>query len=266
MKKIVLYGILAAVMTIGLCLLLFWGTTQLLRHLPDINNTITTSPTTTTKPSTTTTNPTAPSPASSTAPNPSSPVTVLDTSVTKDGQNLPIFRATIQDLMACYHFHYGKAMYPLEQWRQFPEVSTPCYGVSCSRYEYLADPEIHYYPAISVYTAEDMRICEISLSLSEHDWSQTIEDIYKAQSIQVLSLFLPELTQQQLQELYEALLQDAKNNAYISHSATPVPKVIRTAGSVGCWGYTYSGVIRINIIPADKALFPHNVTILEICG
>ena len=39
----------------------------------------------------------------------------------------------------------------------------------------------------------------------------------------------------------------------IAHSSVPVPRQVSVLGEVGCWGYTYSGMIRINIIPVDAA-------------
>ena len=128
---------------------------------------------------------------------------------------------------------------------------------------------MHSWPAIDVYCAEsDTGILEISLSLSEHDWSENYDIIFQKQSICMLSVFYPQLSDGEIAALYVKLRQEAMANEYIAHSAVPVPLQVHVLDGVGCWGYTYSGMIRINIIPVDQAflaaLSAKGVTISEL--
>ena len=69
----------------------------------------------------------------------------------------------------------------------------------------------------------------------------------------MLSVFYPQLSDGEIAALYVKLRQEAMANVYIAHSAVPVPLQVHVLDGVGCWGYTYSGIIRINIIPVDQA-------------
>lgn len=176
----------------------------------------------------------------------------LNLELMQNAQDHTVFVATPNNLIVSFNTHYTNDMFPLGNWREYPDVTSPCVGIAGTRFEYQADPTIHSYPAVSVFTTgKTQQICEISLSLSQHDWSTSLETIYREQAVQILALFLPKLSQTQLNQLYNSLMEDAHKNQYIDRDSVPVPKMIRVGGTVGCWSYVHGGMIRINIIPID---------------
>jgi len=254
MKNRMLYGLIMGILGIGIFFLVFYFTLSLLRPLMWQ---ATVSTTTSTSPVTTPGNSTPPASAASSLPSvPAQPSTpVMPVGVIRDDLGAPVFRAQVDDMIRCYNHQWGSAyIRPLETWRRYTGTATPCVHTAAIRYSYLSDEAMHSWPAIDVYCAEgDTGILEISLSLSEHDWSENYDIIFQKQSICMLSVFYPQLSDGEIAALYVKLRQEAMANAYIAHSAVPVPLQVHVLDGVGCWGYTYSGMIRINIIPVDQA-------------
>lgn len=179
-------------------------------------------------------------------------IPVWNGGITTDSLGNLRFSATVSDLIRQYNLHHSPAMRPLEQWRQYPDSQIPCTQLRCTRYEFQLDPEFHSCPVIAVYAAErTQQILAVNLPLSQHDWSESLENFYRKQSIRILALFFPQRNQQQIEDLYNALFADAHDNVYISHSDSPAPKRIHTARSVGCYGYVYRGMICIQLIPVS---------------
>lgn len=187
---------------------------------------------------------------------PSLPTPVkLPTGVFRNEQSAPVFWANATELITCYNRQWGSDyLRDLDTWRTYPDAASPCMLTAATRYSFLADEAIHYWPAIDVYCfPSDSHLIEISLSLSEHDWNQQIEDIFLEQTVCMLQIFYDDLSQDAVTALYHRLRQDTLENEYITHSATPKPMTVYLQNGIGCWGYTYSGMIRINIIPVDDA-------------
>ena len=182
--------------------------------------------------------------------------------------NAVAFRATAEALIACYNHRWGSTyLREPESWRCFTGKKAPCSNADAVMYSFLADEAIHAIPAIEVYLPENgNNILEVSLSLSEHDWTQTYEDLFRQQSLCMLAVFFPDTTD--IGMLYALLRQEAGENAYISHSDVPVPRKVFVCGDVGCWAYTCSGMIHINIIPTDGILLAESeakgTTIIQI--
>lgn len=254
MKNRMLYGLIMGILGIGIFFLLFYFTLSLLRPLmwqATVSTTTSTSPVTTPRSSS------PPTSAASSLPSvPAQPSTpVMPVGVIRGDHAAPAFSAQVEDMIRCYNHQWGSAyIRPLETWRRYTGTATPCAHTVATRYSYLADEAMHSWPAIDVYCAEgDTGILEISLSLSEHDWSENYDIIFQKQSICMLSVFYPQLSDGEIAALYVKLRQEAMANAYIAHSAVPIPLQVHVLDGVGCWGYTYSGIIRINIIPVDQA-------------
>lgn len=174
--------------------------------------------------------------------------------VAENSQGQLSFCLTADGLIELYNHHFTPPMRPLAQWLQYPNESSVCHGIPCTRYAFLADPQWHSCPPIFLYIQDRTgQILEISLSLSQHDWTQTLENYFETQCLRMLSLFFPQLDADQVRQLYMALFQDAHENAYISHADIPRPKALRTAGNVGCYGYIYRGMICIHLIPVSSS-------------
>lgn len=269
MKNRMLYGLIMGILGIGIFFLLFYFTLSLLRPLmwqATVSTTVSTSPVPTPGSSTP---PTSAAPSLPSVPaQPSTPV--MPVGVIRGDHGAPVFSAQVEDMIRCYNHKWGSAyIRPLETWRSYTGAATPCAHTAATRYSYLSDEAMHSWPAIDVYCAEgDTGILEVSLSLSEHDWSENYDIIFQKQSICMLSVFYPQLSDGEIAALYVKLRQEAMANEYIAHSAVPVPLQVHVLDGVGCWGYTYSGMIRINIIPVDHAflsmLSANNVKISDL--
>lgn len=250
MKYRFLVVILGCLLAIALCLALFWGSLHFLRPLlPELPHA-----------ATTTTGPQYPAgdsiPSSSQTADPSLPINpAMSTGATRLSNGTAVFLATAEDMIAGYNRHWGSDyLRPLDTWRNFSDATSPCTGTKSVRRSFLLDESVLYWPAIDVFFAQnDTHILEVSLSLSEHDWNQEIDDVFVAQSRCMLSIFYPGLTEEQITELFGNLRKDAGENAYTSHSDVPKPLRVYVLDGTGCWGYTYSGMICINIIPMDDA-------------
>lgn len=245
-----LCGVLVLVLLLALIPALFQQTQHfLLSHLPQA-----TSSATTPMPTASSVTPSSTVPATGSAPSLPTPVR-LPTGVFRNDLGAPVFWATAAELIVCYNRQWGSAyLRNLDTWRAYPDAATPCMLTAATRYSFLFDEAIHYWPAVDIYCApSDTRLLEISLSLSEHDWSREIDDIFREQSICMLQIFYDDLPTDAVEALYQQLRQDTAKNEYIAHSAKPKPMTVYLQNGIGCWGYTYSGMIRINIIPVDEA-------------
>ena len=187
---------------------------------------------------------------------PTSPTApTLPVGVVRGDHGGPVFKAHVDDMIRCYNHQWGSTyIRPLSTWRSFAANRTPCAHTAATRYSFLLEEAMHSWPAIDVYCAgDDNGILEISLSLSEHDWSENYDMIFQKQTICMLSVFYPQLSDWEVAALYVKLRQEAMENEYVAHSAVPVPLEVHVLDGVGCWGYNYSGMIRINIIPVDQS-------------
>lgn len=252
MKSRILWATIGILIAIALGVALFYGTFSLLQSMfGDLPvATVTTSTPTPIFSSSTLPSSSATVPASSL---PSAPT--MPTGVVRGSHGEPVFHAQAEELIRCYNHRWGNVyMRPLDTWRIYPNTQTPCASTTATRYSFLVEETLHSWPAIDVYCSEENTgILEISASLSEHDWSENYESIFKKQTICLLSVMLTSLSDEEISALYDILRQEAKENEYIAHSAVPVAKKVHVLDSVGCWGYTYSGMIHINIIPVDQA-------------
>ena len=213
--------------------------------------------------------PTAPSIPLPTASRPIQPPPDYDGAIQTNAQEEPLFALTLDQFIVCHNHRFSQSMYPSSQWRLYPALAAPYTGRETHCYTYQADPNAHSYPTVQMYVCPETNlICEVSLPLSQHDWSQTLEQIYQRQAMRILAVFFPELSSDQLEALYAALFEDAHQNEYISHSQIPGPKTLRRAGSIGCYGYIYRGMICINLLPLNDArlaeLSARGIQIVEI--
>ncbi len=168
------------------------------------------------------------------------------------------FLLTLEEFIERYNRHYeaehGRTwLTPAGQWYAFTGENAPFSGARVTRFEFDPDKNVHNDPDVWAYVLQEGgNLCEISLGMPEHDWTQWRYDTFREQCYYTLSLFYPELTADEIWSLIDSLYADAAANEYISLSAKPEPDIIRFRDGMGCYGFIYSGVIRINMIPVDS--------------
>lgn len=155
-----------------------------------------------------------------------------------------------------YEAEHGRTwLTPAGQWYAFTGEEAPFSGAQTTRFEFDPDKNVHNDPDVWAYVLQEGgNLCEVSLGMPEHDWTQWRYDTFREQCYYTLSVFYPELTAQEIWSLFDSLYTDAAANEYVSLSAKPEPDIIRFRDGVGCYGFIYSGVIRINMIPVDSQL------------
>lgn len=170
------------------------------------------------------------------------------------------FQFTLEDYIEKYNLLYQREhdrtwLLPKEDWYLFDGQKSPFSGMDTARYEFDPDKNVHSDPDFWAFVApEDANVCEVSLGMPEHDWTQWRYEVFQQQCYYTLSVFYPELTAEEVWALFDLLYADAAENVYLSQSDKPEPVIIRFRGDVGCYGFIHSGVIRINVIPVTAAL------------
>lgn len=183
---------------------------------------------------------------------------LLTVTAARNADGVQHFLLTLEDFIEQYNrlykTDYGKPwLTPAGEWYPFARAAAPCTGTAATRYEFDSDKNTHNDPDFWVYVPEgDDNICEISLGMPEHDWTQWRYQTFREQCYYTLSAVYPELNVEDIWSLFDLLYADAMENELISQSAKPEPKILRYINCVGCYGFIQSGVIRINIIPVDS--------------
>lgn len=170
------------------------------------------------------------------------------------------FQFTLEDYIEKYNFLYRLEhdrtwLLPKEEWHRFDSQESPFSDIDTARYEFDPDKNVHSDPDLWAFIdPEDGNLCEVSLGMPEHDWTQWRYEVFQQQCYYTLSVFYPELTAEEVWALFDLLYADAAENEYLSQSDKPDPVTIRFRGDVGCYGFIHSGVIRINVIPVTAEL------------
>lgn len=185
-------------------------------------------------------------------------ITKITTAQNANGTH--VFRLTLEEFIERYNRIYEAEhehtwLTPAGQWYAFTGEEAPFSGVQTTRFEFDPDKNVHNDPDVWAYVLQQGgNLCEISLGMPEHDWTQWRYDTFREQCYYTLCVFYPELTGEEIWSLFDSLYTDAAANEYVSLSAKPEPDIIRFRDGVGCYGFIYSGVIRINMIPVDSQL------------
>jgi len=170
------------------------------------------------------------------------------------------FLLTLEEFIESYNRlyeadHETPWLSPADEWYAFTGKDAPFSGMQAVRLEFDPDKNVHNDPDVWVYVLkEGGNICEVSLGMHEHDWTQWRYEVFQKQCYYTLSVFYPELTGEEIRTLFDLLYTDAAANESVSQSVKPRPAAIRFRDPVGCYGFIHSGVIRINIIPVDPLL------------
>ena len=196
----------------------------------------------------------------------------------KDGQTT--FSISIDDFIASYNSLY-RPVYATDylsassDWSALLDI-TPYLELDATRHRFSADEQIWSMPTVSIYTPDNNNyIYEIELTFDDHGYQESLYEEFKRICFYSLKVFLPELSDTEINSLYKELYLQTNNNFWGDYYAygdveRPMLTTIYYYNGIGFYGYYGAGTANICMIPVTQESLlqfeKEGVEIREIMG
>lgn len=184
----------------------------------------------------------------------------LERSVTSGPEGERCFAFTLEDFIASYNSlywqdHQDTFLTPAEDWTLMAYGETET-SRAVDLYSFTQDKSIWFLPTLSVYAPPgETQVRKISVDLDEHSDTQDKNDVFQEMSLYALTLFFPDLAEEEITALCRQLDQEMTADQYDQwYSDSTIPKRLYYQGSVGVFAFFALGDYqRITLLPVDQA-------------
>lgn len=187
---------------------------------------------------------------------------LLDFEVLTNRENELVFNRTLDEFINSYNsFYYGdkqkSCLSPKSVWKSSVLASGIHSTHKTLLFEFTEDKEMWSYPTICAYVpANSDFIQEIAINFDVHGYSEPLYHIYEGLCFYTLSVFFPELSSQQITDLYTQLNVHANQNIFDKQNGYKpgcVPCVLYHKNGIGVYPYLADGEWQhLCIIPVTE--------------
>ena len=186
----------------------------------------------------------------------------LDFEVIENRENELVFNRSLDEFVDCYNRLYDadhNAFYLSKpsEWKNFIYDSSVHSDHKTKLYEFSIDQELWTFPSITAYipTNKDC-IQEITVNFDDHAYSESFYDAYEELCYYTLKVFFPELSNEELTDLYTELNEIGVQNVFDhdqGYEKGCVPCVLYHKNGIGVYPYLAVGEWRhLCIIPVTE--------------
>ena len=194
------------------------------------------------------------------------PVQTLDVGVQKNDNDELVFDVTLDDFIASYNGYYwqdNEACYLrlLDEWQVSALDNTVESAYPVTQYTHRAEDNVWTLPVMNVMVPESCEdIQQVDLNYDEHSYSEASYALFEKDCYYTLKVFYPDLSDEQLTALYEAVNQGAYDNTFPSSQQYRTGSAQLTAmlyyrDGIGVFGYFAIGApVHFCVVPVDDAM------------
>lgn len=192
--------------------------------------------------------------------------------VRENGKGESFFDILLDAFVDCYNSQFRKKYGEdyltapgSENWDCFSEKS-PCFGCVSERSRFSENKEIRPAPRMNVYSS-DNGIYEVRVTFSEHGYQQIFYDRFRQISTCLLSMVCRDMTDGEIDTLFDNLYKSSDYNFFGDHSTyadpeKPVLTEVYRYGNAGFYCFFGTGTIEICMIPVT----PSAAAVLQSAG
>lgn len=193
-------------------------------------------------------------------------VQTLDIGVQKNDNDELVFDVTLDDFIASYNGYYwqgNEARYlrPLDEWQVSKLDNTVESAYPVTQYTHRAEDNVWTLPVMNVMVPEGGEdIQQVDLNYDEHSYSEASYALFEKDCYYTLKVFFPDLSDEQLTALYEAVNQSAYDNTFPSSQqyrtgSAQLPAMLYYRDGIGVFGYFAIGApVHFCVVPVDDAM------------
>ena len=194
------------------------------------------------------------------------PVQTLDVGVQKNDNDELVFDVTLDDFIASYNGYYwqdNEACYLrlLDEWQVSALDNTVESAYPVTQYTHRAEDNVWTLPVMNVMVPESGEdIQQVDLNYDEHSYSEASYALFEKDCYYTLKVFYPDLSDEQLTALYEAVNQGAYDNTFPSSQqyrtgSAQLPAMLYYRDGIGVFGYFAIGApVHFWVVPVDDAM------------
>ena len=194
------------------------------------------------------------------------PVQTLDVGVQKNDNDELVFDVSLDDFIASYNGYYwqdNEACYLrlLDEWQVSALDNTVESAYPVTQYTHRAEDNVWTLPVMNVMVPESGEdIQQVNLTYDEHSYSEEYYALFEKDCYYTLKVFYPDLSDEQLTALYEAVNQGAYDNTFPSSQqyrtgSAQLPAMLYYRDGIGVFGYFAIGApVHFCVVPVDDAM------------
>ena len=188
----------------------------------------------------------------------------LEINVIENRQDELVFDISIDDYINAYNSLYLKDKHvsyltPSDNWDKEMFDTAIHSDHKTAKYTFAEDKRILTIPTVWVYAPSDKAyITEITVNFDDHGYSESLYDLYDEMCFYTLKVFLPDLKDEDLISLRDAINYSAYEDCFVhsdGYRYGSVPKILYYRKSIGVYPYFAIGeYVHLCILPVDDAM------------
>lgn len=177
-------------------------------------------------------------------------------------ENELVFSISMEDFINSYNCYYlsdheERYLPPSSQWESVLSKTSIHSNHETLYYNFTENEKIWSLPSISVYVPTNGDyIQEVSINFDDHSYTEEMHDLYEKMCFYALKVFLPQLENEKIMELYKTLNRLAYDNIFPNvqgYGSNPVPCALYYKDNIGLYPYFAIGEsVRLCIIPVNQ--------------